>query len=68
MKDKLPEVGEICFFHDEPIDFIATRNADYAHQVGEFFIVRDGAFITRDNYGFKYCTPLGVTHEAKDDS
>jgi len=61
---KLPEVGELCFFHDDPIDFVGEENADYAHEVGEFFIVKDGLFITRSGYAFNYCTQLGNTHEA----
>ncbi len=63
MNNKLPEVGEICFFHDEPIEEV-LRYPDNSHtQIGEFFVVEDGVFVTRDNYGFKYCTSLGVTHK-----
>ena len=68
MNNKLPKVGDVCFFHDESLDYVLKYPDDSHTEIGEFFIIEDGVFVTRDNYGFKYCTPLGTTHEAKDES
>ena len=70
MKNQLPKVGEICFFHEDPIVEIADPCRDCVMKIGEFYLYDEGdeyPFTTRDDYSFKYCTSLGDTHNGKKD-
>ena len=55
---KMPEVGEICLFHDEPLLNIVNYPDGCSKLIAEFYKMEDGKFVTPDDYGFKYVTRL----------
>jgi hypothetical protein len=59
---ELPEFGEICFFHDDPVEEFAHINADFVCVVAPFvnYNEKEKWYSTAKN-DFKYCTRLGET-------
>ena len=58
LKNKMPEIGEICYFHDEPLSEILNNSDNCSFMIVQFYLYEDNKYITRSDYAFNYCTQL----------